>query len=107
MSLRMEEVSFPFEGKDYKLRCNMAVLEEVQEHHDGSFEEVMSAPVRETVVEFLTAMLNDYADEQGWPERWTEKQVKRRVTLATIGELDILGMVTRAVSPGAPEPGGN
>ena len=31
MSLKLEEVPFEFEGKTYMLRCNMAVLEEIQD----------------------------------------------------------------------------
>ena len=98
MSLRLEETPFEFEGKAYILRCNMAVLETVQDNY-GSFEAAMTAPVRESSIYFLTAMLNDYADEQGWEERWTFKQVQRRVTAAMVADADIVGMVTRAVTP--------
>lgn len=107
MSLRLEERPFEFEGKNYILRCNMAVLEAVQDHY-GGFTEAMTAPVRESSVQFLTAMLNDYADEQGWEERWTYKQVQRRVTAAMVADADIIGMVARAVTPtNNGEPGEN
>ena len=35
MSLKLEQIPYEFEGKTYMLRCNMAVLEDIQEAHGG------------------------------------------------------------------------
>lgn len=96
--IRLEEKPFELEGKLYRLRCNMAVLESIEEAH-GDMEAVMQLPVRTASLELLRAMLDDYAEEQGWEERWTLPQLKRRVSYAMLMELDLVGMLFRAISP--------
>ena len=96
--IRLEEKPFELEGKRYSLRCNMAVLETIEEQH-GDMEAVMQLPVRTASLELLTAMLNDWAEEQGWEERWTAARLKRRVSYAMLMELDLVGMLFRAISP--------
>lgn len=102
MSLRLEELPYEFEGKTYMLRCNMAVLEEIQEAHGGDLGAALDPKKAvKSAVEFLTAMINDYADEQGWPERFTRKQVARRISfgeLATGLTPQIMGMVMRSMA---------
>ena len=103
MSLKLEETPFDFEGKTYLLRCNMAVLEDIQDAHGGDLSEALD-PDRaiKSAVEFLTAMLNDYADEQGWPERFTTKQVSRRLSFGELANgltAQIMGMVVRSMAP--------
>ena len=99
MSLRLEERPFDFEGKTYILRCNMAVLEAVQEEHDGDFASMLDLPATKSAVIFLAAMLNDYADEQGWPERFTPAALRRRVSYAMVREADVIGIITRGIIP--------
>jgi len=100
--IRLEEKPFELEGKVYSLRCNMAVLETIEEQH-GDMEAVMQLPVRTASLELLTAMLNDWAEEQGWEERWTAARLKRRVSYAMLMELDLVGMMFRAISPATGE----
>ena len=105
MSLKLEEVPFEFEGKTYMLRCNMTVLEEIQDAHDGALSEALN-PKRSIRcgTEFLAAMLNAYAEEQGWPERYTTKELARKLSF---GERlngapiynQVMSMVYRAMSP--------
>ena len=45
MSLKLEEIPFKFEGKTYQLRCNMAVLEEVQEENGGDLFETIGKAI--------------------------------------------------------------
>ena len=101
MTLQLEELPFELDGKTYLLRCNMAVLEMIQEAHGGNFGEVLDAPVNESALEFLAAMLNDYAWEQGWPELWYPEQLKRRVSLAMLTE--IFRLVSRSIMAPAPD----
>lgn len=95
MTLQLEELPFELDGKTYLLRCNMAVLEAVQEAHGGDFGEVLRLPSDQSALEFLAAMLNDYAWEQGWPEIWFPDQLKRRVSLGMLTQ--IFRLVSRAV----------
>ena len=98
--IRLEEIPFEFDGKVYMLRCNMNVLADVQEAFGGSMEEAFNADNPMIGVrEFLTAMLNDYADEQGWPERWTARQVGRKLSPRQVPTRDVMGLVSRAVAP--------
>ena len=96
--LKLEEKAFEFEDKTYILRCNMAVLEDVQEEYGGDFARAMEKP-RESMCVFLKAMLNDYAEEQGWPERFTTRDVKRKVTMGMLMEADIIGLTRRSIIP--------
>ena len=96
--IRLEEKPFELEGKRYLLRCNMAVLEAIEELH-GDFEAVMNLPVRTASLDLLQLMLNDYADEQGWDEQWTAARLKRRISYAMLMELDLVGMLLHALAP--------
>lgn len=98
--VKMREVPFELDGKRYKLRCNMNVLADVQEAYDGDFmESLNSRQSMKSVLEFLAAMLNDYADEQGWPERFTAKQLGRKLYQDEIPGVQIMSLVTEAVLP--------
>ena len=79
MRLRIEEQRLEVEGRTYVIRCNMAVLDALEETY-GDFQAVMALPLREGQAAVLAAMLNDYAEDMGW-------------------DLDIIGMLTRAVTP--------
>ena len=98
-SIRLEEKPFDFEGKRYILRANMAVLEDLQELHGGDINALLKQSSGTAAVEILTAMLNDYADEQGWEERWNVRDVSRRVNFGLIRDLDVIGMLIRSIAP--------
>ena len=98
--IRLEEIPFEFDGKRYMLRCNMNVLADVQEVYGGEIGKAFSdkQPLK-AVTEFLAAMLNDYADEQGWEERWTAKQIGRKLSLQQIPTTEVMGLVRRSITP--------
>lgn len=100
--IRLEEIPFTLDGKTYLLRCNMNVLADVQDAFGGSISGALDGenPNR-SVLEFLAAMLNDYADEMGWPERFTAKAIGRKLPLNAIRGLDLMGLVTRSIAPPA------
>lgn len=100
--IRLEEKPFELEGKRYLLRCNMAVLETIEEQY-GTLDELMAASVRDGSLSLLAAMLNDYADDQGWEERWTPAQLKRLISHAMLMELDLVSMLFRSLSPARKE----
>lgn len=98
--IRLEEIPFEFEGKTYMLRVNMNVLADVQEIYGGTITDALTGgkPYR-SVTEFLAAMMNDYADEMGWPERFTRRSLGRKLGPNQLPAKEIFGLVTRAIAP--------
>lgn len=98
--IRLEETPFEIDGKTYMLHCNMNVLADVQEEFNGNFAEALSErnTLKSSLV-FLAAMLNDYADDMGWPERFTAKQLGRKYKRFDLPVEKIMGVVIRAVTP--------
>lgn len=80
MDIRLKTIPFEFEGKTYNLSCNMNVLADVQEAFGGDLDAALQtkSSVR-SALEFLAAMLNDSADSNGWPERFTARQLGRKI----------------------------
>ena len=76
-----------------------SVLDALQEAHEDNFEAFMGQSVREASAELLAAMLNDYAEDMGWPERWTARDIKKRFSYGYLVQKDIFGMLTRALIP--------
>lgn len=98
--VKMREIPFELDGKRYMLRCNMNVLADVQEEYDGDFMESLNGKkAMKGILVFLAAMLNDYADEMGWPERFTAKQLGRRLHQEEVPGVKIMALVTEAVLP--------
>ena len=98
MSIRLEEKPFEIDGRVYKLRCNMAVLDRIETAY-GSFSAVMELPMRDGMTEILAAMLNDYAEDMEWEQNWTARLVKKRVPYSALLEADVLGIFNRALVP--------
>lgn len=96
--IRLEERPFELDGKRYLLRSNMAVLETIEEAH-GDFDSFTKLPVRAASLELLAAMMNEYAEEQGWNERWEPLQLKKRLSYAMLMELDLVGTMFRSLTP--------
>ena len=104
--IKPREVAWRFDGRDWVLRCNNNVLAEVQEINGGDFSPILSTRrTMKSVLQLLAAMLNDYADEMRWTDddgfaiRYTEKQLGRRLSLATLNRLapDVMRMAILAV----------
>lgn len=80
MDIRIQSMPFDFDGKHYELRCNMNVFADVQEAYDGNLLAALRNPGSlKASMTFLAAMLNDYAEDQGWPERYTARQLGRKL----------------------------
>lgn len=98
--IRLEELPFEFDGKRFLLRCNMNVLADVQDAFGGNIAGALTGgSLFRSVLEFLAAMLNDYAEEQGWPERYTARALGRRFTQNALPAAEIMGLVTRSITP--------
>ena len=76
--IRLQTEPLELNGKTYLLRCNFNVLADVQEAFGGDFLAAMDDKNSfRSVTEFAAAMCNDYAEEMGWPERFTARQMGR------------------------------
>lgn len=104
MDIRQKTAPFEFDGKVFQLTCNMNVLAEVQEIYDGAISKALVGKgTLRAVNAFLTAMLNDYADSQGWIERYDVKTVGRMLDTSTAAMTArnslVMGLVTAAFTP--------
>ena len=96
--IRLEEKPLELDGRRYLLRCNMAVLERVEEEH-GSLEEFFQLQVRTALLDLLRTMLNEYAEDQGWDVEWTTERLKKAISYSMLLSLDLMGMLFRAITP--------
>ena len=98
--IRLEELPFELDGKRYLLRCNMNVLADVQQEYGGDLSQALEGDSSlKSVTVFLAAMLNDYADEQGWEEHWTAKSVGRKFGINEVPTNEIMQLVVRSLTP--------
>lgn len=98
--IRLEEIPFDFDGKTFLLRCNMNVLADVQDAFGGNIGTALSGGnLFRSVLEFLAAMMNDYADEKGWTTRYTARSLGRKLSQNTLPASEIMGLVTRSIAP--------
>ena len=98
--IQLKEIPFELNGKTYKLRCNMNVLADAQAAFDGDFGAALDPDNSfRSLTVFLAAMLNDYAEEMDWEERWTERSLGRVLAKHQIREGDIMGLVVASITP--------
>ena len=100
--VRLKTADFELGGKRYILRCNNNVLADVQEAFGSMAEALSGRHSMRTALTFLAAMLNDWADEQGWPERFTSRSAGRLLPPARMHELDgvVMPLVVSSLSSG-------
>ena len=98
-SIKLEEKTIELNGKTYVLHVNMSVLDRIQEACGGEITAMLTKTVSESNAITMTAMLNDYAEDMGWEEVWTEKKVKKYFNSAMMRMLDVPGMFFRAIRP--------
>ena len=103
IDIRMQTARWDFDGHSWELRCNMNVIAEAQEAVGGVFARALASDTtfRGALI-FLAAMLNDYADEQGWPERYSAKELGRRLSWAEYNSVSdtVMRLVSSALTPG-------
>ena len=86
---KLETVEYEFEGRVYRLTCNMNAIAYVQDEYDGNLVQALDRihGIKSTLA-FLAGMLTDAADSQGitdengLPLVFTRKQLGRKLTLA-------------------------
>ena len=85
---KLKTVDYEFEGRKYRLECNMNVIAYVQDEYDGNLLQALDRihGIKSTLA-FLAGMLTDAADSQGitdengLPLVFTRKQLGRKLTL--------------------------
>lgn len=85
---KMDTVDYEFEGRKYRLTCNMNAIAYVQDEYDGNLVQALDRihGIKSTLA-FLAGMLTDAADSQGitdengLPLVFTRKQLGRKLTL--------------------------
>lgn len=106
MDIRQKTLPFVFEGRTYKLRCNMNVLADVQEASGGNISTSLSgkAGLKSSLM-YLAAMMTDYADEQNWtdddgmPLTFTWRALGRVLRPKDVSQAEILSLVLDALTP--------
>ena len=86
---KFDFVDYEFEGRTYRLVCNMNVAAYVQDEYDGTLLQALDRihGIKSTLA-FLAGMLTDAADtqgikdENGLPLVFTRKQLGRKLTLS-------------------------
>ena len=105
---KFDFVDYEFEGRTYRLVCNMNVAAYVQDEYDGNLLQALDRihGIKSTLA-FLAAMLTDAADtqgitdENGLPLRFTSKQLGRKLTMHQTLEAGtrIYPLIQAAVTP--------
>lgn len=103
--IRLQELPLEFDGRVYKLRCNMNVLADVQEDFGGILSLAVDGRAGlKSNLSFLAAMLNDYAEDMGWPERYTRRELGKKLGWSGYMQLpiaDIHRLIASAILPPA------
>ena len=98
----MPEMQFSFEDRDYILRCNLCVYEAVSNQCGGDLMTLYDEQKPfDGVLTWLAAMLNDYAEEQDWPDfvPYTAKQLSKKFSPRDRGLLgDVMNLVTESLT---------
>ena len=111
---KLPTLDYEFEGRTYRLMCNMNVIADVQDAYNGNLMAALRARhgLKSTLA-FLAAMLTEAADTQdmtddsGLPLRFTGKELGRRFSMRQtldVGE-KIWPLIEAAVRPAEPEDG--
>lgn len=92
--IRLQEIPFSFEGKVYKLCCNMNVVADVQLQHNGDLMSTITGPSPfYNLLDWLAAMMNNAAEREGWPERITARELGNRISVRQVPVADLMDLI--------------
>lgn len=81
--IRVKTAFYVLDEHTYTIRCNMNVLADVQEAYGGNLTEALNTSSGlKGILAFLAAMLNDAADTEKRPERFTARELGRKLTIS-------------------------
>ena len=97
MSIQIPEKTVEIDGVKYTLRCNMAVLERLQDGQDGDIGALIEIPTYKAVFLILKAMLDEYCDDHGL-EEVPLKRLKKLYRPAEIADWGVFQMFVESMS---------
>ena len=97
MSIRIPSKVVSIDGKEYTLRCNMAVLERLQDGQDGDVGALLQIPTYQAVFLILKAMLDDYCEDAGL-EEVQMKRLKKLYSPAEVADWGVFRMFVESMA---------
>ena len=105
--IRLKPKTFLLDGKRFELCATFNTLADIEEAFGSLGAFLRTRSLMKGCRVALASMMNDYAEAQGWPERYTPTQAGRLLPTAadevTQTAADILGLVREAILPAAAE----
>lgn len=97
MSIRIPSKVVTIDGKEYTLRCNMSVLERLQDGQDGDVGALMEKQTYQVVFLILKAMLDDYCEDAGIDEV-PMKRLKKLYSPADVADWGVFRMFVESMA---------
>lgn len=99
MSLQLEEKRIEIDGTVYPIRCNMSVLERLQDGPGhGEIGTLLDRPTYQVIFEILKAMLDDACEDNPELPEVQLKRLKKLYSPAQLGTFGIFRMFTEALT---------
>lgn len=99
LSLQLEELRIEIDGRAYPLRCNMNVLEKLQNGPgDGELGKLFDVPSFQAVFLIFEAMIEDACEDDPSLPVPDTKRLRRMFSPAQLAKAGIFRMFTEAVS---------
>lgn len=102
--IRLKTAAWRYADREFVLRCNMNVLADVQSIY-GELGSAFEGGMMRSVLDFLAAMMNDYAESQNWQIRYTGRELGRDLSWQEFQQVQelVMDLVTSAISSGDEE----
>jgi len=102
--IRLKTAAWRYADREFVLRCNMNVLADVQSIY-GDLSSAFEGGMMRSVLDFLAAMMNDYAESQNWQVRYTGRELGRDLSWQEFQQVQelVMDLVTSAISSGDEE----
>lgn len=82
--IRLKTVPYEYEGKTYQLCCDYFTIAEIIAEF-GKIPDILNKRYRlKYFPSILAAMMNSYADSQGWEERFTGREIGEAIDVKHI-----------------------
>ena len=104
MSIRIPSKAVEIDGVKYTLRCNMAVLDRLQDGQDGDIGALMQIPTFQAVFLILKAMLDDYCEDAGL-EEIPMRRLKKLYSPADVADMGVFRMFVESMAVSLPGQG--
>lgn len=106
VSLQLETIELEIGGQVYPMRCNMAVLERLQNGPgEGEIGRLLEMPSYQVVFEIAAAMIAEACDEDPTLPEIPVERLKKLCAPAALAKAGLFRMFAEAISPAMPERG--